>query len=131
MENEQSVVVFEAKMAVAESERLHYRVTNPFNNKQTELKRGTDFGVIPKTKRPSLYKAGAENICMLYGLMQRYHIDTSHLIRHMDATGKPCPRPFVSLRADGNAQNDHEWQVFKLMCGQLADGEPISGRLTR
>ena len=64
-------------------------------------------------------------------LMQRYHIDTSHLIRHMDATGKPCPRPFVSLRADGNAQNDHEWQVFKLMCGQLADGEPISGRIIR
>lgn len=95
MENEQSVVVFEAKMAVAQSDRLHYRVTNPFNNQQTELKRGTDFGVIPKTKRPSLYKAGAENICMLYGLMQRYHIESK-----IERADEKNPFFFYSIRCD-------------------------------
>lgn len=39
-----------------------------------QLKRDTDFGVIPKTKKPSLYKSGAEKICMGYGLLQQYDL---------------------------------------------------------
>ena len=42
----------------------------------TTLRRDTDFGVIPKTKKPSLYKSGAEKICMGYGLLQQYHIES-------------------------------------------------------
>lgn len=41
-----------------------------------QLKRGTDFGVIPKTKKPSLFKAGAEKIATQYGLCQRYSIES-------------------------------------------------------
>lgn len=40
-----------------------------------QLKRGTDFGVIPGTKKPSLFKAGAEKIATNYGLCQRYSIE--------------------------------------------------------
>lgn len=40
------------------------------------LKRDVDFGVIPKTKKPSLYKAGAEKVALAYGLCQRYHIES-------------------------------------------------------
>ncbi len=36
------------------------------------LKRDVDFGVIPKTKKPSLFKSGAEKIAMGYGLLQHY-----------------------------------------------------------
>ena len=41
-----------------------------------QLKRDTDFGVIPGTKKPSLYKAGAEKIATQYGLCQRYSIES-------------------------------------------------------
>lgn len=41
-----------------------------------QLKRGNDFGVIPGTKKPSLYKAGAEKIATQYGLCQRYSIES-------------------------------------------------------
>lgn len=39
-----------------------------------QIKRGTDFGVIPGTKKPSLFKCGAEKIATAYGLCQRYEI---------------------------------------------------------
>lgn len=38
------------------------------------LERGSDFGVIPGTKKPSLFKSGAEKICMSLGLCQRYEL---------------------------------------------------------
>lgn len=41
-----------------------------------QLKRDTDFGVIPGTKKPSLYKAGAEKIATQYGLCQRFSIES-------------------------------------------------------
>ena len=47
-------------------------------NSAMELERGTDFGVIPGTKKPSLYKAGAEKICMALGLLQQYEL-VSHI----------------------------------------------------
>lgn len=39
-----------------------------------QLSRGTDFGVIPGTKKPSLFKAGAEKIATNYGLCQHYEL---------------------------------------------------------
>lgn len=38
------------------------------------IRRGVDFGVIPGTKKPSLFKCGAEKIATAYGLCQRYEI---------------------------------------------------------
>ena len=45
-------------------------------------------------------------------LMREYGIPMHRVIRHMDATGKPCPRPFVSLKSDGNQDNDERWAEF-------------------
>ena len=43
------------------------------------LKRDVDFGVIPNTKKPSLFKPGAEKIATQYGLCQRYAlVDQTH-----------------------------------------------------
>ena len=47
------------------------------------LKRDVDFGVIPKTKKPSLFKSGAEKIAMGYGLLQQYEIESK-----IEQTGK-------------------------------------------
>lgn len=48
-----------------------------------QLKRDVDFGVIPKTKKPSLFKSGAEKIAMGYGLLQQYEIESK-----IEQTGK-------------------------------------------
>lgn len=55
-------------------------------------------------------KTSAELIAFL---MQKYDIPITLVIRHADATGKPCPRPFVTLKADGNDDNDVLWAAFK------------------
>lgn len=42
-----------------------------------KLKRDVDFGVIPKTKTPSLFKAGAEKVCLAFGLMKRFTVESA------------------------------------------------------
>ena len=71
------VVVYErAEQAVIEPKRGNYTMTLPGGAPVT-LKRDVDFGVIPKTKIPSLYKAGAEKVCMAYGLMKRFTVESA------------------------------------------------------
>ena len=70
------MMVYEAKQAIAETKRMNYAITSPLTGQTAELKRDVDFGVIPKTKQPSLYKAGAEKIAMAYGLMQHFSIES-------------------------------------------------------
>ncbi|SBW02550.1 conserved hypothetical protein [uncultured Eubacteriales bacterium] len=41
------------------------------------LKRDVHFGVIPGTKKPSLYKAGAEKIVWMYGVTTSYILETA------------------------------------------------------
>lgn len=49
---------------------------------------------------------------LVAALMNELDIPLRRVIRHMDATGKPCPRPFVSLKSDGNRDNDERWLAF-------------------
>ena len=47
-------------------------------------------------------------------LCSKYNIDIDHVIRHADVTGKPCPRPFVSLIGDKDPNlNNKRWESFK------------------
>lgn len=73
MSNE--IKLYEAQQAIVEAKRMNYEISVPNGNSMI-LKRDVDFGVIPKTKKPSLYKAGAEKIAFAYGLMQRYAIES-------------------------------------------------------
>ena len=73
MNNE--IELYEGQKAIVEAKRMNYTISVP-NGTEMTLKRGVDFGVIPKTKKPSLYKSGAEKICFAYGLMQRYYTET-------------------------------------------------------
>lgn len=73
MSNE--ITMYEGTKAVVEPKRMNYEITVG-NRTPMTLKRDVDFGVIPNTKKPSLYKSGAEKIAFAYGLMQRYHIET-------------------------------------------------------
>lgn len=65
---------YEASQALASPKGKNYKVTA--FGAETILKRDVDFGVIPGTKQPSLFKSGAEKIAMTYGLLQQYSIES-------------------------------------------------------
>ena len=44
-------------------------------------------------------------VSLVAHLMNYYHLDMDHLIRHYDVTGKNCPRYFV--------EHPDRWEVFK------------------
>ena len=69
------IEIYEGQKAIVEAKRMNYEIAVPGGTAMT-LKRDVDFGVIKGTKRPSLYKPGAEKICFAYGLMQRYYIES-------------------------------------------------------
>lgn len=71
------LTLYEAGQTVSKPKGENYVVTAPFTGKQTVLKRNTDFGVIPGTKQPSLFKAGAQKIANAFGLLQHYTIESA------------------------------------------------------
>ena len=85
MSEQLMVVQAEALPAVAKARGSAYVVTSPLTNQEVLLSRNVDFGVVPRTKKPSLYKSGAEKIIMTYGLMCRYEIESK--IEQIDAKG--------------------------------------------
>ena len=66
------MIVYEASPATLTEKGRNYKLV--IGNTETLLKRDIDFGVIPGTQRPSLYKSGAEAIAMGYGLLQHYEL---------------------------------------------------------
>lgn len=46
-------------------------------------------------------------VSLVQELMSRYGLDSSHVLRHYDVTGKRCPAPWV--------ENPAEWMEFKKM----------------
>lgn len=68
------IELYGSQTAVVEQRRNNYVIKGVMGGKDVVLKRGIDFAVIPKTKAPSLTKAGAETICQAYGVFQRYEI---------------------------------------------------------
>lgn len=120
MSNE--VMLTEASRAIVEARRMNYEIKAPTGQTAT-LKRDVDFGVIPKTKKPSLYKSGAEKICFAYGLMQRYHIESK-----IEETA-PEPFFFYTVRCDLvkiNLQNGQEY-VFTSGYGSANTKEKRNG----
>ena len=75
MENE-NVVLYNAPRTEVATKRNNYMVA--IGNYTCELKRGVDFGKVPKAKSPSLWKAGAEKILMGYGLYYDVVLTDSH-----------------------------------------------------
>ena len=67
-----NLIVYEASPATLTEKGRNYKLV--IGNTETLLKRDIDFGTIPGTTRPSLYKSGAEAIAMGYGLLQHYEL---------------------------------------------------------
>lgn len=65
---------FGAVQALAKVSGTGYKVITPSG--EVKLERDVDFGVLPKLKKPTLFKGGCEKIAMAYGLLQQYHIES-------------------------------------------------------
>ena len=70
------LTLYEASGILQEQKRNGYVLTDSSTGKSTSLKRDIDFGVIPGTKKPSLFKAGAEKVANACGMLQHYTIET-------------------------------------------------------
>ena len=73
-ENAMVLYTASAELAKVTPKNKNYLVSCGELGKDIELKRNTDFGLIPGTKKPTLFKSGAEKICMGYGLLQQYEL---------------------------------------------------------
>ena len=82
-----------AERAEIEQKRGNYSIGLP-GCAPVILKRDVDFGVIPKTKSPSLYKSGAEKVCLAFGLMKRFTVEAA-----IEQAGKE-PFFFYRVRCD-------------------------------
>lgn len=49
---------------------------------------------------------------LIADICERNGIAVEHVLRHYDATGKPCPRPFVQMRTDKDDANERLWDLF-------------------
>lgn len=74
MSNE--LMIIQAERAIAETKGKNYAVQCGAASSPITLVRDTDFGLIPKSKRPSLFKSGAEKVAMGYGLLQHYQMES-------------------------------------------------------
>ena len=70
----ESLMISTAERAVMTPKGNNYLISAGTGGVQIPLKRDVDFGKIPKTKKPSLYKSGAEKVVMAYGLLTHYEI---------------------------------------------------------
>lgn len=68
--NELSTQVVQCGIAEARTSGRNYIVS--IGSREVQLNRNEDFMKLPKTKRPSLLKSGAEKICIAYGLTPHY-----------------------------------------------------------
>ena len=92
-------------------------------NTKTVLKRDIDFGTIPGTTRPSLYKSGAEAIAMAYGLLQHYEVVSS--VENWDGE---APFFMYTVRCDLVKIYDGKEYVFSTAYGSANTREKRNGR---
>lgn len=117
------VMVYEAKQATVETKGRNYIIKSPFGG-QVILKRDVDFGVIPGTKSPSLYKSGAEKVCMVYGLLQHYTIESK--LEQYDTHG--CFFYFLMKCELVKIANDGREYVFTTGYGAANTAEKRNGK---
>lgn len=73
----EALTLYEAGITLSRAKGKNYEIVAPFTGTVTTLKRDVDFGVIPNTKQPSLYKAGAQKIANAFGLLQRFVVESA------------------------------------------------------
>lgn len=73
----ETLTIFESSNATCVATGKNYKITDPFSNHTDKLVRDIDFGVIPNTRQPSLFKSGAQKIANLFGLLQHFTVENA------------------------------------------------------
>lgn len=118
------VALYGSETAIVEQKRNNYVIKGVMGGKDVTLRRGVDFAVIPRTKAPSLTKAGAETICQAYGVFQRYEI-----IHKEISTDPKAPSFTFIVRCDLikiNTVDGKEWVVAQGL-GAASTNEKSNG----
>lgn len=103
------IELYGSSTALIEQKRNDYVIKGVMGGKDVVLKRDVDFMKIPKTKKPTLTKAGAEAICQAYGVFQRFEI-----IHKEISTDPKAPAFTFIVRCDLikiNPADGKEWVV--------------------
>lgn len=114
-------MVAEAKPAFLTAKGKNYKLN--VNGVETLLRRDVDFGVIPNTTRPSLFKSGAEKIAMGYGLLQHY--DVVSCVENWDGES---PFFMYTVRCDLCKIVDGKEYIFSTAYGSANTKEKRNGR---
>ena len=118
------VTLYGSQTAIVEQKRNNYVIKGVMGGKDVTLRRGVDFAVIPRTKAPSLTKAGAETIFQAYGVFQRYEI-----IHKEISTDPKAPSFTFIVRCDLikiNTVDGKEWVVAQGL-GAASTNEKSNG----
>lgn len=116
-----NLMVAEAKPASLTAKGKNYKLN--VNGVETLLRRDVDFGVIPNTTRPSLFKSGAEKIAMGYGLLQHY--DVVSCVENWDGES---PFFMYTVRCDLCKIVDGKEYIFSTAYGSANTREKRNGR---
>jgi hypothetical protein len=116
-----NLMVVEAKPASLTAKGKNYKLN--VNGVETLLRRDVDFGVIPNTTRPSLFKSGAEKIAMGYGLLQHY--DVVSCVENWDGES---PFFMYTVRCDLCKIVDGKEYIFSTAYGSANTREKRNGR---
>ena len=116
--------LYEMQCVESKTSGDNYIVKSPMTGAKTMLVREQDFGVIPYTNKPSLYKSGAEKIANLYGVQTHYHIETKEECFDLDK-----PFFFYNVRCDlCKISNEGKEYVFYTAFGSANTRERRNGK---
>lgn len=124
----EELTLYEGKQALVKTSGMNYKLTSPMTGTQVVLKRDVDFGMIPKAKKPSLFKSGAEKVIAAYGLLQHYTIESK--IEHFPDPKNDKDEPFFMyvVRCDlVKVANDGTEYVFTSGIGSSNTKESRNG----
>lgn len=121
--SENNLTIYESARAIATPRGKNYVVKDPFNGNETKLVRDVDFGTIPGTTKPSLYKSGALKIANIFGMFQHYTVENA--IERFDED----PFCYYRVRCDlVKVSNDGKEYIFSTGHGSANTKEKRNGR---
>jgi hypothetical protein len=97
---------------------------------------GEDYGQIPGTQKPTLYKPGADKLCELYGLSDSYRIlnrlvdfDSGLFDYEIECTLSKDGFPFATgLGCCSSFEGKYRWRDSKRICPQCGKDTIIKGK---
>lgn len=105
---------------------------------QFYMKEGEDFGIIPGTPKPTLYKSGADKLCDIYGIADQYKItnrteDWSKNLFDYEVECTLTNKRDGSLVATGlgscnSFEGKYRWRELKRRCPECGKETIIKGK---